>query len=141
MTTETKVTLETIGGKAAGELFDAELSRVLQNIADPNTDAKAKRVITLTFTFKPGKERTAAKVETKCKATLAGINTVESDVFIGMSKGQLIAVEGTDPRQGKLFDKNNPQGPQLAVAAGNVAPFPGGAVGAAPHSQTVSQQE
>lgn len=134
MTTEQKVTLDTIGGKAAGELFDAELSRVLQNIADPNTDAKAKRVITLTFTFKPGKERTAAKVETKCKATLAGINSVESDVFIGMSKGKLIAVEN-DPRQGQLFDQQK-QGPQLA----SVSTFPGGAPNGAA-SQQPTQQE
>lgn len=127
MTTEQKVSLETIGGKAAGELFDAELNRVLQNIADPNTDSKSKRVITLTFTFKPGKERNTAKVETKCRATLAGINTVESDLFIGMSKGKLIAVEN-DPRQGQLFDQQK-QGPQLAA----VSNFPGGAsTGAAP---------
>ena len=42
-----RVTLDTIGGGALVELFALEMSRVLENIADPNTETTAKRTITL----------------------------------------------------------------------------------------------
>lgn len=114
------VTLETIGNGALAELFSAELQRVLQNIADPNTDSKTKRQITINVIFKPGRDRDAAVVELKCGSKLAGIMTVESKLYIGMRRGQLIAVEH-DPRQQQLFDQ--PKTPQLAA----VSSFPEGA--------------
>lgn len=98
------VTLNTIGGGALLELFQAELARVLQNIADPNTDPKQKRQIAITVTLKPGRDRDVADVELKCGSKLAGIMTVDSKLFIGKAKGQLIAVEN-DPRQSNLFDQ------------------------------------
>lgn len=44
---EVPVTLVSIGGGAAVELFDIELERVLANIKDVNTDPKTRRRITL----------------------------------------------------------------------------------------------
>jgi hypothetical protein len=100
------VTLDTIGGGALAELFDAELSRILANIADPNTDAEAKRVITLTVSFEPNRARDVADVALTCKSKLAGIMTVSTQLFMGRHKGKLIAVE-SDPRQSNLFDAAN----------------------------------
>ena len=51
------VTLDTIGGGALVELFDAELSRILSNITDPNTDTTTKRVMTIQVKFKPNRDR------------------------------------------------------------------------------------
>ncbi|MGE3276755.1 MAG: hypothetical protein AB7O67_16710 [Vicinamibacterales bacterium] len=101
------MTLQTIGGGALAELFAAELARVLENIADPNTDPKTKRTITIAVTFKPGRDRDAASVEIKCGSKLAGILTVNTQLFMGRQAGKLIAVEN-DPRQTNLFDPERP---------------------------------
>jgi len=106
------VTLDTIGGGALAELFSAELARILANIADPNTDPATKRAITITANFKPNRERDAAQVELKCSSKLAGIMTVNTQLFMGKHQGKLIAVEN-DPRQSNLFD----QSPRLATVA------------------------
>lgn len=109
------VSLESIGGGALGELFDAELSRVLSNITDPNTDTTTKRVITITVKFKPGRDRDVADVEIACGSKLAGIMSVNTKLFMGKSNGRLIAVE-SDPRQTTLFDEDRPN--LAAVARG-----------------------
>jgi len=102
------VSLDTIGGGALVELFDAELSRILANIADPNTDTKVQRRITLSVSFKPNRERDIADVTMKCESKLAGIQSVDSQLFLGKQKGKLIAVE-SDPRQTTLFDADGPK--------------------------------
>lgn len=108
------VSLETIGRGALSELFAAELDRVLANIADPNTDPEQKRQITLTVTFKPGRDRDKADVEMKCGSKLAGIVTVSTQLFMGRQRGKLIAVEN-DPRQSNLFDEQKER--QLAAVS------------------------
>lgn len=101
------VTLDTIGGGALQELFSAELDRILSNITDPNTDTGTKRVMTLTVKFKPNRDRDVADVELTCSSKLAGIMTVQTQLFMGKHKGKLIAVE-SDPRQSNLFDRERP---------------------------------
>lgn len=101
------VTLDSIGGGALAELFGLELGRVLANIADPNTDSKARRSISINVSFKPKGERDVADVELTCSSKLAGISTVSTQVFMGRHQGKLIAVEN-DPRQSSLFDKDRP---------------------------------
>lgn len=110
------VTLDTIGGGALAELFAVELARILTNIADPNMDAKAKRSMTLTVTFKPSRDRDVADVALTCTSKLAGIQTVAAQVFLGKHKGALIAVE-SDPRQSTLFDQ--PAATRPAAVNGN----------------------
>jgi hypothetical protein len=101
------VSLETIGGGALSELFDAELARILANITDPNTDTRTKRVMTITVKFTPNRDRDVADVELVCTSKLAGIQSVATRLFMGKHKGQLIAVEN-DPRQSTLFDAEAP---------------------------------
>lgn len=101
------VTLDTIGGGALVELFEAELSRVLANIADPNTDDKAARVITIAVKFKPNRDRDASSVEIACTSKLAGIMKVSTNLFIGRHAGKLVAVEN-NPKQTELFDQPRP---------------------------------
>lgn len=108
------VTLDTIGNAALVELFDAELARVLDNIQDPNTDAKTKRTITVKVSFSPNENRDIADVNLTCGSKLAGIKTVATRLFVGRHRGKLIAVEN-NPQQSTLFDQA-PQRP-TAVAA------------------------
>lgn len=111
------VKLETLAGGAVRELFQAELERVLENIADINTDPQVARTITLSVTLKPGPKRESADVKVKCASKLAGIVTVNTQLFMGRHQGKLVAVEN-DPRQGGLFDA--PDQPQKLAA---VAPI------------------
>lgn len=112
------VTLATIGNGALLELFDAELARILSNITDPNTDSKTKRVMTITVTFQPNRERDVAHVELACVSKIAGIVSVATQLFVGKHQGKLIAVEH-DPRQTSLFDVEAPaRFPALSVQDG-----------------------
>lgn len=108
------VTLDTIGSGALIELFDAELARVLDNITDPNTEAKQKRTITVKVTFAPNENRDLADVNLTCNSKLAGIKTVGTRLYVGKTRGKLVAVEN-DPRQTALFDQPQPARP-AAVA-------------------------
>lgn len=101
------VTLDTIGGGALKELFQEELRKVLQNIADLNTDATKKREIAIKVTLKPGKDREAVDVDLHCAAKLSPITTVQTRVFVGKQNGKLVAIE-SDPRQGNFFDSERP---------------------------------
>lgn len=101
------VTLDSIGGGALSELFAAELSRILGNIADPNTDPEARRTITIVATFKPNRDRDLANVELSCSSKLAGIVSVSTRLFMGRHQGKLVAIE-SDPRQTNMFDDQRP---------------------------------
>lgn len=102
------VTLENIGQGALAELFAVELGKVLANIADPNTDDKTKRTITMTVTFVPNGARDVADVSIACASKLAGIQRVKTQLFMGRIKGKLTAVE-SNPQQSHLFDEDKPQ--------------------------------
>lgn len=115
MNTLQTVKLETIAGGAVRELFEAQLDLVLANIADINTDPAQPRTITITLAFKPGAKRETANVTVKCASKLAGILTVNTQLFMGTHGGKLVAVEN-DPRQGGLFDRPAEPKPLAAVS-------------------------
>lgn len=58
-----ELTLETLGNGAASDLFDEEFHKVLRNIADPNSDAKAVREVVLKFRIKPSEDRSRADIQ------------------------------------------------------------------------------
>lgn len=96
-----QVTLAGMADGAMEELFHEALGKVLANIDDPNTDAKAPRSIVMAFRIAPEEDRHAAKVEMSCTTKLAGIRAVNVNVFIGRHEGVLAAVEA--PRQEEMF--------------------------------------
>ena len=98
----TELSLDNICGGAVGELFNREVLEVLENIADINTDEKAKRVITLQFTFAPYKDRSGAEVECKVTSKTAPTDSVTGNVFFSKATGALKAY-ARDPRQDELF--------------------------------------
>ena len=102
------VTLGTIAGGALEELFGAELTKVLANIQDVNTDPKAKRSIGIKLEFAPSEDREMTEVKVTCNAKLAGLLTVKTRAFLGRQNGRLVAVEH-DPKQSKLFDDGRPK--------------------------------
>ena len=98
------VTLISLREGAACELWQANLARVLENLADRNTDWKAGRRITLQFDFKTNEGRELCDVAIKAATKLAGLKPVETIVYLGKQNGEFIAVEN-NPQQGGLFDE------------------------------------
>mgnify|MGYP004509543737 FL=1 len=79
---------------AIKERVDYDAARVVENILDPNTDAKAKRKITLTIDFLPSADRTHITVHTGSKAALAPTAPVETSLgMMSDANGEMQLVE------------------------------------------------
>lgn len=61
---------------AIKERVDYEMTRVVENILDPNTSATAARKITITLNLKPDDTRQNIAVSCVAKSTLAATNPV-----------------------------------------------------------------
>lgn len=104
-TEKERLCLERLGGGAALELFDNELSRVLANIVDPNTRAKTRRVVALMVTFAPNEDRDYAGIEIQCKAKLAPSKGYETNAIVLTNRdGSVVATEH-DPKQMRLGEE------------------------------------
>ena len=118
-----QVSLETLGFGAAAEMFQAELEKVVFNIADPNTKPELKRNITLKLVVKPTKDRSMCAVEIHCDSKLAPVLPFESTMFVGVEHGVAVASE-YNPQQQQLFSKPEPaveqqqKGKMLSMASG-----------------------
>lgn len=103
---EAPLTLLTVAGGSAVELFQQELDKVLENILDPNTHATAKRQVSLTVTIVPSDDaRNTVGVAVECVSKLAPFKGSGGVAFVGRSRaGRAVAV-AHNPRQGALpFD-------------------------------------
>ena len=118
-----QVSLDTLGFGAAAEMFQAELEKLVFNIADPNTKPELKRNITLKLVVKPTEDRSMCAVEIHCDSKLAPVLPFESTMFVGVEHGVAVATEYS-PQQQSLFSEPEPtpaaeQKPRvLSIAAG-----------------------
>lgn len=96
-----QITLATMAGGAVDELFIDAMAKVLTNIADPNTDHRFKREITLRFTIIPNEERNIGRMIVACATKRAAVKGIELGVYFGTQDGIQVAVES--PRQTDLF--------------------------------------
>lgn len=122
---EIPVTLRDIAGGAANELFDRGLEQIIENIADPNTDANATRVMTLKFIFKPDKDRRGVMVGIVPSTKLAPANGAGTVIYVGQRKadGQVMVVE-SDPKQLSFNTEPKPTPAPAPVAAAPAPPQP-----------------
>lgn len=97
-----EVNIGNVCGGAVPEIFDHEISKVLKNVADLNTDPESKRGLTIDFTFKPSPDRKSLTVRMVCKTKLAGVNSVAGTLFTSSAQGEIRAFT-EDPRQTALF--------------------------------------
>jgi hypothetical protein len=111
------ITLAGLQEGAVEERFQVALGKVLDNIADPNTEPEKARRITLTFIFSPDKERRHCALAIDVSEKLVGPEGLYTDVYLGKHEGRLAVVEG--PTQGALFDK--PAAGRPAVIEGGKA--------------------
>ncbi len=121
MAPEERVTLETLAGGAAVELFQQQLDRVIANIVDPNTPSKAQRKVTLELVIQPDDERGMGEAKVTCKASVAAPNGARTTLYFGRQQGRLVAVEN-DPRQGGLLDAPGDQTIRAVEPQGGAKP-------------------
>ncbi len=74
------------------EQFSREWPKILKNIADPATEPKMKRKLTIDIEIVPSEDRSSAKVLVKAKSTLAPVKSDESVIFMELTNGGVVAM-------------------------------------------------
>jgi hypothetical protein len=98
------VNLGSISRGALMELFEIEIVKIAQNIADSKTKATTKRKLTLELTFAPDIDRKVLDVTANAKTKLAGIADHASRAYLGKGTDGQPYIFDEDPRQETLFD-------------------------------------
>ena len=94
MTNDAKSSLLQMAKGAIQERVDYEVSRVVDNILDMNTEAKVKRKVVLTITMVPDDDRQVVKIEASAKSTLAPVTPVGTSLVITADgNGEMILAE------------------------------------------------
>ena len=78
----TGINLASLAEGALQERFEQDLQKIAENIQDENTDAKAKRKLTITLIFEPDKERDYTDIDIQTKTNLAPIISTTARVYI-----------------------------------------------------------
>lgn len=88
------IDLNTFAGGALAEKVNIEMQKALENIADPNTDHKKARKVTVSITLKANERRNLANVIVDTKSTLVPAVGVESELIIDFtSEGKITGAE------------------------------------------------
>jgi hypothetical protein len=74
------------------EQFNREWPKILKNIADPATEPKTKRKLTIEVEITPSEDRSSAKVLVKAKSSLAPVKSDESVIFMELTNGGVVAM-------------------------------------------------
>ncbi|NCD04922.1 MAG: hypothetical protein EOL97_02275 [Spirochaetia bacterium] len=93
-----------IGSGVIEEQFNRSLSKVLENIEDPATEATNTRKITLGITFKPTKDRGLAEVEIKCSEALAPVKSDKVSVLIDRDVSGELIIKTKEPETQLILD-------------------------------------
>lgn len=94
---EEQVSLSTLASGAAVERFDHELQRVIDNIADYNTDPKAVREVSLKVKIRPNDDRSFSVVEIIATSKIAPIKPETTSLYLNGSHATEF-----NPRQEKI---------------------------------------
>jgi hypothetical protein len=115
--------LSDLAGGAVEERWQAELHKALENIEDPNTDARKAREITIKVTILPDETRNAGAVGISATVKLSAQKRAMTMVYMGRTAEGLRAIEH-NPQQ-LLLDAQPPlQTP--ALTPNNVTPIGAG---------------
>jgi hypothetical protein len=102
------VDLNDFAGGAVAERFNLELQKALENIADPNTDPKKARKVTLTVTLTGNENRDIASVKVQTKSTLAPAKDTETAIVLDYdSKGKVTGAELKSGVKGQAYITEN----------------------------------
>lgn len=103
------------------EQVDCEVSKIVDNIIDVNTDPKKKRQLVLTVEFAPSADRSVVSVSATAKSKLQPCNAIQTSLFVGVDSktGEVIATEMSANGVGQIdFDGNEePEPRELKITA------------------------
>lgn len=122
MTNDVRSSLLQMAKGAIQERVDYEVSRVIDNILDVNTDPTAKRKVTLTVELKPDEERQVVKITATAKSTLAPTVPVGTSLVITADgNGEMVLAEIVPQVPGQMsMDGGEQEAPKiLKLAAQN----------------------
>lgn len=98
------INLEKFAGGALAEKFNVGLKEVLENIADPNTEATKKRKLTLELTFESDEERELSMVDIVVKTKLQPNMPVATKIIIDKDgNGGIVASEYKNQLKGQQY--------------------------------------
>lgn len=101
---KTGISLETLAGGALAEKVDDAVRQVVENIQNPNTEAKIKRRICITIDFAPSKTRQLANTKISVTTKLAPTEAIDTQMFMGVDirTGELGISEIGDQINGQM---------------------------------------
>ena len=104
---------------AIQERVDIEVSKVIDNILDINTDHKTKRKITLVIEMKPDENRQFISVSASAKSTLAPVGPIGTTLGIAADhNGEMVIVESVPQVPGQMsMDGEEQAAPKLLKIA------------------------
>lgn len=98
------INLSNFADGAVAERFNNELRKLLENIADPNTDPKKTRKLTLTLTLKADEKRDIASVSIQAKSQIAPAKDIETKILMDRdNKGRVTGAELKSGIKGQTF--------------------------------------
>ncbi|MDQ0340246.1 uncharacterized protein YuzE [Caldalkalibacillus uzonensis] len=98
------IDLSNFANGAVAERFNQELAKVLENIADPNTDPKKARKLQLTLTIKADENRDIANVSIQTKTTLVPAKDIETKIIMDTDgEGNVVGAELKSGMKGQMY--------------------------------------
>lgn len=100
----TMIDLSDLASGAVTERFNQELQKALENIADPNTDPKKARTVTIKVTLKADENRDIADVDIATSCTLVAAKSVGTRIIMDRdSKGNVVGAELKSGVKGQTY--------------------------------------
>lgn len=98
------IDLNSFANGALSERCNTDIQKILENIADPNTDAKKVRKLTVTISFHADNERDVVVTSVVSKPTLAPAKPIESKLMMDLdSRGKVTGAELKSGIKGQTF--------------------------------------
>jgi len=98
------INLSNLANGSVAERIDIEIQKVLENIADPNTDARKARKLTVTLTLKADEKRDVAHVSVATKSTLAPAKSIETKFIMDRDNaGKVVGAELKSSAKGQHY--------------------------------------
>ncbi|PSK11689.1 replication terminator protein [Brevibacillus porteri] len=98
------IDLTDFAGGAVTERFNQELQKALENIADPNTDPKKSRTVTVKVTLKADENRDIADVDITTSSSLVAAKPVLTKILMDRDgKGNVVGAELKSGNKGQTY--------------------------------------
>lgn len=117
-----RVDIDKLAGGAVAERFNEAFKKVMENIADPNTDHKITRKVTLELTFAASEDRCLSQVSVTAKTKLAPQKSVATKFLIDrdMGSGEILATEFKNQIPGQTYIKVPYENPKVDESTGEI---------------------